>query len=96
MFLGFYRGYDQRRPLAEAQKIYKNQNEEQLFKQIEPDKAIYSDSAKPFGSYTSSKFGYSIDLQNTAWVAWTDIHSNYPEAEIGGLAKDNAAFAMKN
>lgn len=72
----------------EAKQLFTN------FNQLEPEKIIYSASAAPFGSYTSSKFGYTIDLQNTAWTNWTEVHSDYSQAEIGGITVDNSAFMI--
>lgn len=76
-------------------KIHKDSNI--LFKgfnQLEPDKVCLSPSKKPFGPFTSPRFNYTIDLQNTAWSQWPDRQTTFPESETGALINNGSAFII--
>ena len=60
------------------------------FRQIEPDRIYYTDGSKPFGSYTSDLFGFSMDLGKSAWMRWEKAAEKYPGAEIGARLSDDA------
>jgi tetratricopeptide (TPR) repeat protein len=64
------------------------------FKQIDTNKAIYSEGTTPFESYTSPKFAYSLDLKGTAWLHYNKISTDYPAADTGGTIGDYGAFLV--
>jgi tetratricopeptide (TPR) repeat protein/NADH:ubiquinone oxidoreductase subunit 6 (subunit J) len=55
----------------------------QRFELIDPARQAGGTGATLFGSFTSP-FGYTVDLQGTAWTKWDNVAQNTPRAEVGG------------
>ena len=65
------------------------------FKQNDPEKVCYSEGSLPFGAYQSGQFGYSANLDGTAWLRWSDVNKKIPGADIGGeTGNGTAAFII--
>ncbi len=49
---------------------------------------------KAAGNFHSSRYGYTVSLDGTAWHRWEDLAEIVPEAEWGALLKDYGRFLV--
>jgi tetratricopeptide (TPR) repeat protein len=62
------------------------------FSQIDPDlEALPSARIK---AYRSDRYGYAVDLSETAWTVWEDRENDAPSADFGAVIGQHAAFMV--
>lgn len=66
----------------------------QQFKQLDPDKVIYTSENVLYESFSSPIFNYTVDLKNTGWRNWDNLEEDFKEAETGGLQMDDSWFLV--
>ncbi|MDF7800488.1 DUF3857 domain-containing protein [Pontiellaceae bacterium B1224] len=64
------------------------------FCQIDAEKRAYGSGGGPFGKHQSEEFGYAVDLRDSDWMAWNEIHASDFLADVGGLYPDGTRFTV--